>query len=267
MKSFDQFKSFLKLKQFSEKYNFETKISIPLQGLQESTLQLRALGKALQGISTCHTNKHVQQSIKIQGKLNYICTSFFQEFKPNPEQREQPLGSTWVQISGLWAAPPCWYLALESRHAAGLPGGIREGQPGSCQPKRTSYTSSVQDKRTWISLKNLIFSSHTNYGKKLLKVRFHYIHPKASSCVRLILSKNTLSSQHGMLHQCFCSLSAPFPSMLTSPSVVVLAVLGQAGTPRGPGGHGTLGRAGKVTHLGAGRGRTLAKLPIHWSGN
>lgn len=144
---------------------------------------LRALGKALWGISTCHSKKHIQLSIKIQRRLNYICTSFFHKFKPNPQQWEQPLGSTWVQISGPCDAPPSWYTALEPRHAVGLPGG---SERGSCWPKRSSCTSSVQDKNTWISLKNLTFSSHMNYSKKLLKVRFHYAHPRPSSCVRLI---------------------------------------------------------------------------------
>lgn len=145
--------------------------------------------------------------------------------------------------------------------------GIREGQPGSCWPKTSSSTSSVQDKSTRFSLKNLTFSSHMNYGKKLLKVRFHYAHPRASSCVRLGFFKNTLGSQCPVWELCFCSLSAILHSLLTSPSVAVLAALGQAGTPRWPRGHRALGQAWQVTQLGAGRGRTLAKLPIDWSGN
>lgn len=148
--------------------------------------------------------------------------------------------------------------------------GGSEGQPGSCQPKRSSCTSPAQDKSTWISLqkkKNLPFSSHMNYGKKLLKIRFHYTHPRASSCVRLTLLKNTLGSQYPTWHLCFCILFGTLLSLLTSPSVAVLAALGQAGPPRGPQGHGALGRARQVTHLGGDRGRALAKLPIHWSGN
>lgn len=157
LRIFDQLESFHILNQFSGKPNFQTIISIPCHALQEPSSQLRAAGKAQWGISMCRSNKHVQQSIKIQGRLNYICTSFFQEFQPNPQQWEPPLGSTWVQISGLWDAPLSWYTTLESRHAAGE---IREGQPGSCQPKRPSCTSLVQEKHLNQLEKSYFFFSH-----------------------------------------------------------------------------------------------------------
>lgn len=54
---------------------------------------------------------------------------------------------------------------------------------------------------------------------------------------------------------------------ITSSSVGVLAVLGEAGTPHRPGRHHALRRARHVTQLGGGGSRTQAKLPINWSRN
>lgn len=170
-----------------------------------------------------------------------------------PESRFQGCGMH------LYPDTPPWNPGMQQ-------GRSERGSLAAASPR--DHPAQVQcRKSTWISWKNLTFSSHTNYGKKLLKVRFHYTHPRASSCVRWIFLKNTLGSQCPTWHLCFCSLFAIFHSLLTSPSVVVLAALRNAGTPWGPQGHGALGWAGQVTHLGAGRGRTLAELPIHWSGN
>lgn len=115
------------LKQFSEKHNFQTVISIPWHALQEPSLQLRALGNALRGISMCHSNKHVQQTIQIWGRLNYICTSFFQQFQPNPQQWEQPSGSSWVsRFQG-------WGMHLHPNTLPWNPGITGESERGSLE--------------------------------------------------------------------------------------------------------------------------------------
>lgn len=180
--------------------------------------------------------------------------------------------TSWVHLSPDFRAVECTSILIPCPGIQGCSRTSRGDQRGSLaaasprdHPAQVQCTTKAPES-AW-KKKNLSFSSHMNYGKKLFKIRFHYTHPRASSCVRLTLLKNTLGSHYPTWHLCFCILFGTLLSLLTSPSVAVLAALGQAGPPRGPQGHGALGRARQVTHLGGGRGRALAKLPIHWSGN